>query len=456
MSSASRSAAPLWRVVVDGFGQDAVACAKLLVAEGNHVTMVGVGAATDEALALRGTGVTVCAHHAWDGSALADVVVVDCWTAETAPIVVRHRAAGAHVTSIGDLVVERCRGRTLGVTGSAGKTTATRLAAAMMQASGIDVRMSSSARAGNAWPAAEIVHGLPGPVAPGWLALELTSTHLAYMRTSPDVALITAFWPDHVELHGSLERYRQAKLTILRHQRPDDICVVNADDPGATMFAGEALGRVFEASAERPVASGVGTEGDLVVARLDDGVPVVLCRRDAIPLTVPLASVMVSAACAALVCGAEPTAVARAMSAPPSLPHRRQVLGHIDGVTVIDDSAATTPRKALGSLAGLDRSRLIVLVGGNLDAGGPPVLCSPEEGAGLADALDELATCRGVIAFGPAARRVPGTSRAATLEDAWAMAHRLARPGDVIVLAPMFPMAPQERAAFPRLAGLAG
>ncbi len=43
------------------------------------------------------------------------------------------------------------------------------------------------------------------------------------------------------------------------------------------------------------------------------------------------------------------------------------MLGHVDGVAVIDDSAATTPRKVLGSVAGLDRSRLIVLVGGNLD-----------------------------------------------------------------------------------------
>lgn len=436
------------RVVVDGCGRDAVACAELLAAEGDHVTLVTGGNPPADVVAAT-SRLRVRRDHS---DAIADVLVVDCWTAETAPIVVRHRAAGARVTSIGDLLLQRCEARTLGVTGSGGKTTATRLAVAMMQASGMSVTASTSARAGNAWPAAELVNGLPGPVSPGWLALELTSTHLAYMHTSPDVAVITAFWPDHLELHGSLERYRSAKTTILRHQLPDGVCIVNVDDTGAATFADDATGIVLEASAERPVTSGVGTEGDLVVARLDAST--VLCRRDAIPVPAPLASIVASAACAALACGADPRAVAAVMVAPPALPHRRQVLGTIAGVTVIDDSAATTPRKARSALAGHDRSRLIVIVGGDLDVGGRPVHASPVEDAEREHTLRDLATCRGVIAFGPAAIRVPGAAQGVTLAQACEMARHLARPGDTIVLAPMFPLSPQERAAFPRLAGL--
>lgn len=449
MSLRSRPAVARQRVLVHGCGHDAVACAGLLAADGNDVTLVTAdGQPTGTDVAVR-SGVRVRRDRPDD---IADILVVDCWTAETAPIVVRHRAAGAYVTSIGDLVLQRCRAHTLGVTGSGGKTTATRLAVEMMRASGMMVTASTSARAGNAWPAAELLDGLPGPASPDWLAVELTSTHLAYMHTSPDVAVITAFWPDHVELHGSLERYRSAKTTILRHQRPGGVCIVNVDDVGAATFADDATGIVLEASAERPVASGIGTEGDHVVARLDAVTR--LCRRDAIPVPVPLASIVVSAACAALTCGADPQAVAAVMVAPPVLPHRRQVLGTIAGVAVVDDSAATTPRKARGALSGRDRSCLVVIVGGDLDVGGRPVHDSPAEDAEREHMVRDLAACREVIAFGPAAVRVPGAAQATTLAQACAMARHLATPGDTIVLAPMFPLSPRERAAFPRLMGL--
>ena len=69
------------------------------------------------------------------------------------------------------------------------------------------------------------------------MVLELTSSHLAFMSSSPDVAVVTSFWPDHLELHGSAAAYRAAKETIVRHQRPDGAVVVNADDPAALSFA---------------------------------------------------------------------------------------------------------------------------------------------------------------------------------------------------------------------------
>ena len=72
---------------------------------------------------------------------------------------------------------------------------------------------SKTARAGNLWPTAELLR----PRSDGLLVMELTSSHLCFTSRSPAVAVITCFWPDHLELHGSLERYRAAKETIVRH-----------------------------------------------------------------------------------------------------------------------------------------------------------------------------------------------------------------------------------------------
>lgn len=438
------------RVVVDGFGPDAIACARLLATEGHEITMVG-RSASHEARELTALGIAIVeGPHAAESHPTADVLVVDCWTAETARLVVRHRAAGAHLTSIGELIMERCQARTVAVTGSGGKTTATRSIVAMLTASGIPVAVSTSARAANAWPAAELVAALPEPSS-GWLALELTSTHLAYMHASPEVAVVTAFWPDHVELHGSLARYRGAKATILHHQGVDGVCVVNADDPGAATFAGEARGRVLSASAERPVAAGVGLEAGAIVARLD-GPPITLCDRRALAAMGPMAGVALTAACAALACGALPEHVARSLLTPEPLAHRRQVLGRIDGVTVVDDSAATTPRKASGALAACEPSRTIVIVGGELDVDGTPVHASPDERAELDRAMGELAGLRAVIAFGPAAVRLDSAERVDTLTTAWRQALARSRRGDTIILVPMFPTSMETRVAFARLA----
>lgn len=437
------------RVVVDGFGADALGCARLLAREGARVTLVGSGPIPD-------VGPEDASRLDWVGDAnldatpCGDVLIVDCWTAETSPLVRRHRAAGAVISSIGELLLARWNGRTLGVTGSGGKTTATRLIGAMLAASGVDATISDDARAANAWPTASLLDRLPGA---GWLLLELTSTHLAYMSSSPDVAVITGFWPDHDELHGSLERYRAAKTAIVRHHGADGVCVVNADDPGTRSFADVAPGVVLHAGTAGPASAGIGVEGGSVVARLDGSVTTV-CPLASVAFSGPVLGVALSAAVAALVCGADAGAVARVLATPPVLAHRGSRVGTIDGVEVVDASAATTPRKLVGALAGFDVTRLVVIVGGEVAVGGIPVVASSQEVAELDLALDRLRTCRGAVAFGAAAARCEGVLGVATLADACQAARATAAPGDTIVLAPMFPLDMESRRAFPTLIGV--
>ena len=125
----------------------------------------------------------------------------------------------------------------LGVTGSAGKTTTARLAEAMLRASGVEVLTSDDAPADNAWPTAALVERVLAARPPAWCVAELTSNHLAVCSASPRIACITNVWPDHVDQHGSLAAYLEAKRRIVAFQRADDWVVVNADDPGAVELA---------------------------------------------------------------------------------------------------------------------------------------------------------------------------------------------------------------------------
>ena len=179
------------------------------------MTLAGPGTAPAEALELRRIGVTVRERFGPDSDpGEHDEAFLDVWTPEVAPRVARLRAAGCRVRCLADLLLERSSGPVIGVTGTAGKTTTAAFLVQLLRSAGRPVRAGKSARAGNLWPTAELLR----PRSDGLLVTELTSSHLCFTSRSPAVAVITCFWPDHIELHGSLERYRAAKETIVRHQ----------------------------------------------------------------------------------------------------------------------------------------------------------------------------------------------------------------------------------------------
>jgi hypothetical protein len=99
----------------------------------------------------------------------------------------------------------------------------------------------------------------------------------------------------------------------------------------------------------------------------------------------------------------------------------------------------------------------VAIVGGNDAPAGAPVHASPEEAAALSEALllvRERADC--LIAFGPAAQRVvahvPVDKEIGSLADALDAALSRCPPGGTVMISPMFPLTPDDRA---RAAGAA-
>ena len=112
------------QVLVEGFDRDAVVLARLLTREGRRVTLAGMGDASQQALELRASGVTVRARAALDAEpGQFEEAFLDVWTPEVAPRVALLRESGCVLRCLGDLVLERAAVPTIGVTGTAGKTT---------------------------------------------------------------------------------------------------------------------------------------------------------------------------------------------------------------------------------------------------------------------------------------------------------------------------------------------
>ncbi len=350
----------------------------------------------------------------WDPSFLdgVDLVVPSPGVSEFAPPVADAIAAGLTVWSELELGFRNVSLPILAVTATNGKTTVTEIAAAMLNASGL-----RAAAVGN------IGEPLSGVDAADWdvLVVEASSFQLRFVDTfHADVAVLLNVAPDHFDWHRTMGAYVAAKQRVLERQRPTDIVVFDADDPGAVAAVVPATGRLVPVSATRIPDTGWGVaDGVLTVA--DAAIPLSSMHRTDDAFVIDVAA----AAAGALHLGANAAEVVRVASTYRPGKHRRQVVGSWNGVTWIDDSKATNPHAALAAIRAYPS---VVLIAG-----------------GRAKGLDvsPLATesnVRAIVAIGEAAPVLAAASSrtivAETLEAAVAIADGIAQEGDTVLLAP--------------------
>ncbi len=313
------------------------------------------------------------------------------------PLAIRADAAGVRPVTDISLLVEAMPGcRFVGVTGTNGKSTVTALIGHALGRLGV-----AHAVGGNLGPAAL---GLPALSPGGVYVLELSSYQLALLpRPAFDVAVLLNIAADHLDRHGGMHRYAADKARIFGNRAA---AIIGASDPWC-----------------RRLARRLQAEGRAVTAIGDDG-PALPClpglhnRRNA------------AAALAALgALGIERSDALEAMTGFRGLPHRMETVGEIAGVRYVNDSKATNPESAAHALASFDRVRWI--------AGGQA----------KTDDLDALQPWFGRIAKAyligasqaPFAKALSGRAACECLGDldaALAAAHREARPGEVVLLAP--------------------
>jgi UDP-N-acetylmuramoylalanine--D-glutamate ligase len=449
-------------ILVEGFDADAMGLARRLATEGASVRLAARSAAPPETTELEQLGIVVQPNADLDADpGPAEVAYLDVWTPAVAPRVARLRAQGTRVSCLGDLLLERWTGPTIGITGTAGKTTATALTMALLRASGIDPAGSSGARAANLWPTPDLLDRRDTTETP--LVIELTSSHLAFMATSPTIAVVTCFWPDHLELHGSLAAYREAKETIVRHQRPTDTLVLDTGDEAVASFAALAPGEIVAFSATGPVARGAFVRSGALVVRWDD-VETEVARLADLPFPNAHLTSVLAAVSAALAAGAAPDTLTDGLHAARRLPYRAVEVATIAGVPVVDDGLAATPAKTSATLAAYPRQSVVLIAGGLGAFETGTVHAAPEEQLLFERACDEIArAARLTVMFGPATARLEAAlskrgvelRAAATLDEAFELAAVGVSADDgtsALLFSPMFPVDLADRERFAALA----
>ncbi len=252
------------------------------------------------------------------------------------------------------------------VTGTKGKSTTTALIAHLLRASG-----ARTALVGNiGMPMLELIDE---PVQPDVWAMELSS-YQTRDAAAPDVAVVLNVFPEHLDWHGSEERYVADKLALATTANPKHL-VLNAADARLAMF-GRSAALQGAASETEPFTGQGGTTGAKLHwfnARHGWHMRGNIVHRgehaifDGTTLPLPGAHNRGNL-CAALTAleaiGLEAVPLVRhAMSFKP-LPHRLQVLGHREGREYVNDSISTTPHSALAALDVYANRRVAILVGG--------------------------------------------------------------------------------------------
>src|SRR6185436_17297074 len=160
----------------------------------------------------------------------ADLVIVNPAVPETNPCLKLARALETEM----NLFFKLCRAKTiLGVTGSNGKTTTTTLMGEILQK-----HPRRSWVGGNI--GISLLEKLPEIGPDDLVALELSSfqlENLGVLERSPHVGVVLNISPNHLDRHGTMENYTEAKRQMVRHQQPGDTKILNWDDPTVKGFA---------------------------------------------------------------------------------------------------------------------------------------------------------------------------------------------------------------------------
>jgi UDP-N-acetylmuramoylalanine--D-glutamate ligase len=401
-----------------GLARSGVAAALALRARGEQVIGVDAGAPKESQM-LVGAGVEH--HENEDGVALLErvkVVVKSPGVPAGAPVIAAARAREIEVLGELELGWRMLPSEFVAVTGTNGKTTTVELIGHIHREAGLPVAV-----AGNVGAA---VSGLVGKIDDRTTVVcEVSSFQLEdTVAFAPEAAVLLNLTPDHLDRHGTLDRYRAAKLEIFARQGNEDIAVaplgLGIEDLGGCarrVCFGEGAGAALSLSA-----------GELWWEEQ------ALIRVDEIRL--PGRHNVENAMAAAAVClarGIDADAVRAGLRSFAGVKHRLEEVARKDGVIWVNDSKATNAASTVVALDAFPAGAVHLILGGQAKGQDFSALRAPVQ-----------RSCRAVYLIGEDASAIATaledvgvqTHECGELERAVSDAREAAKQGDVVLLSP--------------------
>ncbi len=300
-----------------------------------------------------------------------------------------------------DLFAECLEKPTIAITGSVGKTTVTHILTHLLNKLG-----KKALAAGNiGFP---LLDALAVQHEYDILVLELSSFQLQHHELfEPDLAIITNFYPNHLDQHADIEEYLTAKGQLLKNQNSDQKAIIPMD----------LVETFWQFLGKQNVEFPRHLDND-ITKKLSD----ITCPQNWRLIV------------AALEHFKFPTDNLEQLCADlPPLKNRVECIGTFQGVTFYNDSKATIPEATLSAVEKFKNDRPFLFLGGL------------GKGVDRTELIKQLKNkVKHVICFGAEADILHQTclllnipsSKHATLEDAVDYCNKKTRPGDVVLFSP--------------------
>lgn len=315
----------------------------------------------------------------------------------------------------------------IAITGTNGKTTTTSLIGQILRNEGRNAKI-----AGNI--GIPLVQEIANIDSNGIIAAEISSFQLeAIDKFTPHIAVLLNITPDHLDRHGTMEKYIETKGFLFQNQSKTDFAILNRDDENVVSLAYAVPSEIIWFSRQQELDEGIFIRDGKIVIRYQ-GLEYIIIEPQKIRIkgahNLENSMAAIGAAFAAKV---SINTIRDTLISFKGVEHRLEVVREIDGVLFINDSKGTNTDAAIKALDAYPNP--IVLIAGGKDKG--------TSFASFARKIKERV--KELILIGQAAPIIEAEVReegffnihhCKTMEDAVRRADELAEKGDIVLLSP--------------------
>ena len=305
------------------------------------------------------------------------------------------------------------------ITGTNGKTTTTQMTFDILKASNKDVYL-----AGNiGYPSIEVAYNHPNSL----IVTEVSSFQLQGTKYfKPSIAAITNLGVGHLDYHGNIENYRDAKRNIYKNQTKEDYLILNIKEKEKYDFNKINSKVIFYDTTENEVAD-IFVRDNMVLYKNVE-------LFDITKMSLPGMHNIENAINAALISylkGASIEVIREILYNFSGVKHRLQYVGEHNGVKFYNDSKATNPVATTTALSGFDNN--IILVCGGKD-----------RGIDFKELVPYFNRIKAMVVVGESKEILYNLAvsyetkcyKAIKVEDATILANKIAESGDTVLLSP--------------------
>lgn len=353
----------------------------------------------------------------------ADLITISGSVPADSSFVKNALAKGVAISNDSQIFLQCCPASTIGITGSAGKSTTTSLLGAMCAETDIPTHVGGNL--GN-----PLITSLSDINEGDYVVQELSSFQLEIWQHSPPIAAILNITPNHLDRHQTMDVYINAKGNILRYQCENDVAILASDLTDLFPLVNGRL-RTFGLD---PLSDGAFVHDNAIILRDDNGDREVVSVDDIQLLGQHNLLNVLAAVTIADTAGVPIEAMKKAICTFTGIDHRLQLVAKLNGVNYINDSIATAPERAIAAIHAFD-DPLILLTGGqdkNLDW--QPWANIVNQHVKIVILFGELSQMvQNIMKTNPTSAVIYQVS---ALSDAVQLAYTISQSGDVVLLSP--------------------